>query len=156
MASTVSTPTRERRRTSCSSIPGVGFNGAGWSRDGSSIFYITYGLDKAASGQRSASQNVIRLDLESGRTRVLDDSPGSKSDLALSRDGRWLAYRAEIPKAAQGQMKSWLRLLSVDGGAPRDLFGDAAVHVAGYRGINWTPDDRFLIFAVGQFKDGKP
>src|SRR5207247_1676346 len=60
--------------------PAVGTNSTVWSRDGSAIFYITYGTGRLSK----PDQPVIRLDLASGREQVIDGSPYPKSDLAVS------------------------------------------------------------------------
>ncbi|MEX2271989.1 MAG: hypothetical protein WD690_10980 [Vicinamibacterales bacterium] len=137
--------------------PGFGLNGALWSRDGTAILYITYGLGAAGSMGAPVAQPVIRFDLTSGATRVIDDSTGPKSDLALSRDGRWLAYRAmAATPAGASRMAAAIRLIPVEGGPPRDLTTGGVGQIAAYRGLNWSRDDRFLIFAIAQQKEGGP
>lgn len=118
------------------------FNGAAWSKDGGTIFY--------AAGGTGADQKVHAFDLAAGRERVLDDSRYPKSDLAVAHDGRTLAYRAAVD-GPDGRPRVAIRLITVADGRVRDVVVES-MPVFGFRGINWTPDDRHLVFVSGDPK----
>jgi Tol biopolymer transport system component len=115
------------------------FNSASWSRDGRTIFYVATG---AGAGQR-----VIAADSDGNLVRVIDDSPYPKSDLAVSHDGRTLAYRTSA-QAAGARPQVVIRTIRLADGARADLPMSETMPPFGFRGINWTNDDRHLIFVT--------
>lgn len=116
------------------------FNGSAWGRDGKTIYYV-------ASPAAGNVQRVMSLELDSGRERVVDDAPLPKSDLAISHDGRSLAYRAA--RVDSSGPTTVIRIVRLDTGAKRDLTPGVVV---GFRGISWTPDDSHLVFATSDAK----
>jgi Tol biopolymer transport system component len=116
------------------------FNGSAWGRDGKTIYYVM-------SPPTGDVQRVMSRELASGRERVVDDSPLPKSDLAISHDGRSLAYRAA--RTDPGGPTAVIRIVQLDTGAKRDLTPGVVV---GFRGISWTPDDSRLVFATSDSK----
>jgi Tol biopolymer transport system component len=116
------------------------FNGSAWGRDGKTIYYVMSPPDGDV-------QRVMSRELASGRERIVDDSPLPKSDLAISHDGRSLAYRAA--RTDPGGPTAVIRIVHMDTGAKRDLTPGVVV---GFRGISWTPDDSRLVFATSDSK----
>ena len=107
------------------------------SPDGKAIFYVLVYM-------RADSKGLLLLgrDLETGREKELYRvSPASPSSLALSPDGRTLAFAFED----RARRSDILMLLPATGGEPRELFqGGGAFAWIGV--LAWTPDGRHLVF----------
>ncbi len=132
---------------SCSPIPLIEVNvdGAAWSHDGESVFYIRM----ARSGRQPLNRIIVTHHLETGKEGELyqgDIWPG----LAISPDGQWLVFAGVRT----------LEAMSVMGGEPRvfhrlqdtENFDLYAMGCAS--GIAWTADGRYVLFAIrnlGQF-----
>ena len=113
-----------------------------WSADGKSIYYTsnTWPAEKVSE---------IRVkDLETGEERSLygkDIYP--IGNLALSPDGRWLAFgRGDL-------MADTLYVMPANGGAPRTVLEiDETAELGGISGTEWSRDGRYLLYS----RDGKP
>jgi Tol biopolymer transport system component len=100
-----------------------------WSRDGAKIYYVHDG--------------VIERDLTSGNTRALLPPLASRSQLALSPDGQFLALAG---LAYDSESSRLLQILPTGGGQPRELLSLAEGEKWGAaRTVAWTPDSRALI-----------
>jgi Tol biopolymer transport system component len=103
----------------------VSTNISTWSTDGKKVFYLKAG--------QSSQVGIIERDLKTGNERQLLNESGI-SELSVSPDGRYLAYRAGRPVG--------LFVLPLGGGQPRRLNSDLF-------GIAWTPDSRSLVASNG-------
>jgi Tol biopolymer transport system component len=103
-----------------------------WGRDGRSVFYV-----------QGSPTRIIRRDLATGRDVDLVSlaNPVGLPGIALSPDGRWLAFTAW--EAATSPIWT-LSLVPADGGNVRGIYRAAAHEEIG--SIVWTPDGRYLLF----------
>ena len=116
---------------------------AAWSADGSKLYYV------AREWGEKRSQIRIR-DLETGQESTLVSRPAEGyglNNLALSPDGRWLAYGEGGSVGANS-----VHLVEAEGGDPRKLFPphDAGLLPDGkdvLHEVEWTPDGKHLVFA---------
>jgi Tol biopolymer transport system component len=113
-------------------VEGPGIFGPEWAADGKAVFYVC---------NLKTSGGIIRHDLATGENKELYSSPGFISALALSPDGRQLAFR-DIQGGA-------LKVLASTGGQPREL-----VKVEGKITIAWTPDGRQLVYGPRGLGEG--
>jgi Tol biopolymer transport system component len=100
-----------------------------WSKDGAKIYYVHDG--------------VIERDLTTGANRLLLPPLASRSQLALSPDGRFLALAGLAFDSGSSRL---LQILPTGGGEPRELLRltDAEKWGAA-RTVAWTPDSRAVI-----------
>jgi len=105
-------------------VEGPGIFGPNWAADGKAVFYVC---------NLKTNGGIIRHDLATGEKKELYNAPGFISALALSPDGRQLAFH-DIQGGA-------LKVLSTTGGELRER-----VKVEGRITIAWTPDGRQLIY----------
>ncbi|MHC4558852.1 MAG: M56 family metallopeptidase, partial [Planctomycetota bacterium] len=84
-------------------VKGPGIFGPNWATDGKAVFYVC----------NLKTGGIIRHDLSTGKKRELYSTPGFISALAISPDGRQLAFR-DIQDGA-------LKVLPSIGGQPREL-----------------------------------
>jgi Tol biopolymer transport system component len=113
-------------------VEGPGIFGPNWAADGKAVFYVC---------NLKTSGGIIRHDLATGENKELYSAPGFISALALSPDGRQLAFR-DIQGGA-------LKVLASTGGQPREL-----VKVEGKITIAWTPDGRQLVYGPRGLGEG--
>lgn len=119
-------------------------NPGGWSPDGQSVLVEIVHQDY--------SKEIAWLSLATGDTRVLinlgtrrPQDPGEK--VALSPDGKWIAYSAFPTEAAANDRRPkedrerHLYLLPAQGGTPTELVG-GSINVRPL----WTPDSRSVVF----------
>lgn len=105
------------------------------SPDGSSIFYKT-----------DASTRLARFDLGTGRETTLREASEGEhiSDLAISPDGKQLAYNLQVERADAG---TYFYVLPSNGGDPHLVHEDSpGFHHARFNTLRWTPDQRYLLF----------
>jgi Tol biopolymer transport system component len=82
-------------------------DGPVWAKDGKRFFYT--------AGLRSEEKRYIHTyDLETGKNERLPGSPGDACFIAISPDGKWLAFVNE-------QGKKVLRIMPSSGGEPREI-----------------------------------
>lgn len=94
----------------------------------------------AATGQGENS-SVTAFDVVSGQTRVVTSTGRFVPSLAVSPDGRQIAY-IEVTEDGKGTV---LWVADVDGGAPRRVA--ALPFMTPGRGLAWTPDGRHVLMA---------
>ena len=119
-----------------------------WSPDGKGIFYSYRDTESQAQGLRTTA---IRLrDLENGRETEIyhaTSSSAGPNNLALSPDGRWLAFGL-----GEGIGSRILMVMPAAGGAPRELMrlpeekGD--VLAPAISGLEWA-GDAHLVYSIG-------
>lgn len=90
--------------------------------------------------------------LETGEDRMLFESrkaddpreqPFLLTDLTLSPDGQWLAFKYRKPD------HGYLMVMSAQGGEARELFHESSREsINEARGIAWTADSLYLLFAM--------
>jgi Tol biopolymer transport system component len=113
-------------------VEGPGIFGPHLAADGKAVFYVC---------NLKTSGGIIRHDLATGENKELYSAPGFISALALSPDGRQLAFR-DIQGGA-------LKVLPSTGGQPREL-----VRFKGKATIAWTPDGRQLVYGPRGLGEG--
>jgi len=120
-----------------------------WSPDGKMIFYTIVRMEMEGGEFR---RSIIAHDLETGQDRELCPVGSHGEHMAVSPDGRQLAFADEDGRAlkvmptAGGEAR---RLLS-----PRNEDDESYEHVAP---VAWTPDGRYLLFLKDKHSsDGSP
>ena len=113
---------------------------AAWSLDGKAIFYVR--------DEDGKSCEIRIRDTETGRERRLyrPASPTHLSNLALSPDGRWLAFGA----ASNGShyVAQVVLVMPASGGEPREVLKLDQGTVGGWTySIAWTRDGSHLLFS---------
>ena len=104
-----------------------------WSRDGKAIFHNIWRF-------------ILVRDLETGQDKELhslaDDSSHYVGGLALSRDGRQLAFAVSESGA------KIIKVMPAAGGEARELLhGDGSLMRSGFGTLAWAPDGRSVLFA---------
>lgn len=124
-----------------------------WSPDGQVVFF-----EEDGSG---GPPRVVVRDLDTGGEQELyrTTAPAWLSHLAISPDGRWLAFLwADVPSwGAQG---TWaLKVLPLAGGERRGLarsLVQGRYDYGGEPGLAWTPDSRHIIYGITTVTEGEP
>jgi len=111
-----------------------------WSIDGKTIFYT--------HGEFNESFDIRVRDLETGRETEIyppASSPGTPNNLALSPDGRWLAF------GLGNSLESWvLMVMPAAGGEPRELMRLPQAE-GSFTGLEWARDGKHLLFTSENF-----
>jgi Tol biopolymer transport system component len=110
-----------------------------WSIDGSRLFYAAY----ADGAVRLASAAVDG----SGVTFLTDDAAPDPWTPFISPDGKWLAFRAQLPETT-------LMVMSVDGGAPRELLSVTEINDS-FANLAWSSDSTRVVYHRGNPDGGK-
>ncbi|MFQ5891022.1 MAG: hypothetical protein ACE5JR_13420 [Gemmatimonadota bacterium] len=121
-----------------------------WSPEGQVIFLSWNSGDE--------SRRVVVRDLDTGGEQELYHMtpPAYLSHLAISPDGRWLAFFwAGVPTWWEAQGTWALKVLSLAGGEPREL-ARLPVHWRFRPSLAWTPDSRHIIYSITTVTEGKP
>jgi Tol biopolymer transport system component len=107
--------------------------GQSWAPDGASLFFTTRDDDGPFIAARDTRTGEIRAVYR----RSVE---GGAGDVAVSRDGRWLAFRESG--------KTWaIKVIPAAGGEAREIARVAPPHsIPGFGGLNWTPDGRHVYF----------
>jgi dipeptidyl aminopeptidase/acylaminoacyl peptidase len=111
-----------------------------WAPDGRVFFF----LSNREAPENAASRNqlyVMRPD--GGEARRLSDTQEGVSEYAISRDGRWLAYRSG--KTGEEQLYR-LPLAEIDSGTARAE--QITTHPTGVQSWQWAPDSRRIYFVT--------
>jgi Tol biopolymer transport system component len=114
-------------------------------RDESAVAFSPDGRTLYIRGRNANIKEIIVLarDIQSGREReILRTTPQVGRGLSLSPDGRWLAYGQPDPT----QNSTSLRVVSVEGGDPRELARSSAPESLIGALSAWTPDSQSLLF----------
>jgi Tol biopolymer transport system component len=127
--------------------------GRAWSPDGKTIYYI--GMDHRNEVGDWPSR-IVALDLETRRERELYAHNNTGSFLAISPDGRQLAFSDIVflggTRDDNTSYDARLKVISTAGGEPRTLFNlrnqDLGLQENDwlYGPLAWTPDGRHLLF----------
>jgi Tol biopolymer transport system component len=107
--------------------------GQSWAPDGASLFFTT----RDDEGPFIASR-----DARTGDVRVVYRTPANAGagDVAVSRDGRWLAFR-------ESSSTSTIKVIPAAGGEAREIVRIVSPHtIPGFGGLNWTLDGRHVYF----------
>ena len=102
----------------------VRITGSAWSSDGKTIFYAR---------RTEESCSIIAHDLKTGKEKELCQEEVGWPGLAVSPDGRLLAF---------GDRKA-LKVMPIEGGEPRELHNEK--NFARGCGLTWTPDGRYIL-----------
>lgn len=114
-----------------------------WSRDGLSIFYTI-----------GSPTRIVRRDIATGKETDLvriATSPAGVPRLAVSPDGRTLAYVAREPS---NRMVRAINLVSTDGGDSRAIYRTGENE--GIGGLAWAADGRYLFFRKSLIVTAQP
>ena len=114
-------------------------SGLAWSPNGREIAYVATPTPRADDGRLA---DVMVVEVASGATRKLLDSPGPDTDPSWSPDGAWLAISTKGAKASS-ITQSRLALVPAGGGSPRVLGGDFLYQPGP---TTWAPDGKSLYF----------
>jgi Tol biopolymer transport system component len=115
---------------------------ADWCCDGKAIIYAMN------DAKRNLRPLVVR-DLETGQDKELL-SCNAGLGLAVSRDGRWVAFSALEPDAEKGWTAT-LKIMPATGGEARDLL--RLKRPEDFGSIAWTPDGHQLFFVRRYMKN---
>ncbi len=125
-----------------------------WSRDGKFFVFLsnrdaaaTPSAGAAGTSGSSTSQNQIYIMRpDGGEARKITDAKDGVSTLALSKDGKWLAYRSG--KADEEQLYA-LPVIGIDSVKPVQL----THQLAGVGLWKWSPDSRRIYFITADTLD---
>ncbi len=119
-----------------------------WSPDGK---WLAYAASKAAAQEsiftdisNDRDSDIFVIAASGGAARKLTTNPSADANPQWSPDGKWLAYAANTDSWAS---KTDVLLVSVDGGAPKDLTASFIESAGG--GLSWSPDGKTLYFSSG-------
>ncbi len=89
----------------------------------------------------------LRNLINGSSTTVYDAGPdGMAMDALISHDGRSVAFTTGAPPFDRSHGPKAIRIVSTNGGAPRDIVTAVAPQELQYSSLAWSPDDRFLYF----------
>jgi Tol biopolymer transport system component len=141
---------------------GAGSFWPGLSPDGETIFFTFYkgewGDRYRGPGDCFLASYEIETAKEKELCHVLPRGQRERQSIAISPDGRQLAFvvhegSAEGESAAlpgSWPITSVVKLVSSEGGEPRELFRSPwPGYIPGNRGLEWTPDGRYLLVVRG-------
>jgi len=122
-------------------------NGPTWSPDGHWIVFTSNRTGtRMGDPDRSDNTDIFLVPADSGATRQLTTNAGPDRGPVWSPDGRWIAYgSSDLENHSANQFD--VRIISVDGGEPRNLTADFDYTTAG---VEWSPDGRFIYFRADQ------
>jgi Tol biopolymer transport system component len=106
-----------------------------WSRDGKSIYYVV----------RAKNDRVLVHDLETGQEREIFRADAQVMGLALSSDGRQLAFFPTYSGSAGARV---IKIISSSGEPVREIALNNIPLAAGFATLAWTPDGRYLVFGT--------
>ncbi len=119
-----------------------------WSPDGK---WLAYAASKAGAQEsiftdisNDRDSDLFVIAATGGTARQLTTNPSADANPQWSPDGKWIAYAANTDSWAS---KTEVMLVSVDGGAPRNVTADFIESAGG--GLSWTPDGKTLYFTSG-------
>ncbi|MCK4822054.1 PD40 domain-containing protein, partial [bacterium] len=108
-----------------------------WSSDGKEIFFSDYDWEKKNS-------SILVYDLETKQKKeIYHQDYAYISRLALSPEGRWLAFVTTDPEKKKGSV---IKLLPVTGGESHDLISIRTE----CRSMTWTPEGRDMLYITDQ------
>jgi dipeptidyl aminopeptidase/acylaminoacyl peptidase len=107
-----------------------------WLRDGSAFVFLS---NRDAPDSASSRNQLYLMRPDGGEARRVTDTKEGVADFALSRDGRWLAYRSG--KAGEQQLYR-LPIEGIDAATPETL----TKQDGGVGAWTWAPDSRRIYF----------
>ncbi len=114
-----------------------------WARDNKSFFF----LSNREAPESSANRNqVYVMNPDGGEARRVTDAKEGVSNFALSRDGKWLAYRSG--KSGRGTALP-APVDRIEGASPEQITKQAA----GVGEWQWAPDSKRIYFAGADAAD---
>lgn len=105
-----------------------------WSVDGGTVFYTR------SKTRRGSPFLIYALDVKTGQSRELPGSPEDARDIAVSADGKWIAFSSRKIK------KRRLGIIPTTGGEAQELY---SFDVMGeyFMTLAWTPDGKHIYFS---------
>src|SRR2546423_14479439 len=110
-----------------------------WSPDGARITYTTRPTPRADDG---ALSDVWVVTVASGEKKKIAGEPGAADNARWSPDGKWIAFTG-TPDRDPGPSTTYLYLLSLDGGSPKQL---TAKFDLGAGTPVWSSDGKSIYF----------
>lgn len=116
--------------------------GPAWSPDGKTIFFT-----RMSYGKEDWPCRMVALDLETRKERELYPGGSRGSFLAVSPDGRQLAF--------SDKDREEISVIPTEGGEPSILLNRKDLNLRDtdrfYAPFAWTPDGRYVLFTLGKF-----
>ena len=114
-----------------------------WSRDGS---FFVFASNRDAPSATATQNQLYLMRPDGGEARKITDAKEGVSTFALSKDGKWLAYRSG--KAGEEQLYR-LPIAGIDTAKPEQL----TKQTAGVGLWQWAPDSRRIYFVTADTTD---
>jgi dipeptidyl aminopeptidase/acylaminoacyl peptidase len=114
-----------------------------WTRDGRAFFFLS---NREAPENAATRNQVYMMRPDGGEARRVTDAKDGVSNYALSRDGRWLAYRSG--KAGEEQLYR-LPIEPIENATAEQLTKEKA----GIGTWRWAPDSRRIYFIAANEAD---
>ncbi len=109
-----------------------------WAADGSFFVFLS---DRDAPDDKKTRNQLYMMRPDGGEARRLTDAKAGVSDVAFSRDGRWLAYRT----GQEGEEQ----LFRLSGTQPEAAAAEPITrHPTGVRSWSWAPDGTRIYFVT--------
>jgi len=113
--------------------PALGFK---LSPDGKALYYTE------ATGH-GTSRHLMRYELETRRGTELSAAKGLQPEVAISPDGKQLAYAVEVEPSTV----RYLAVMPATGGPQKEII--RGTHFVTFNALEWTRDGKFLLFGKG-------
>jgi TolB protein len=132
-------------------------SGPAWSPDGRlAVTLASGGVKKAGSGDQVQRSDIVAVDPDRGtQTSVVhvENYQGDLTRPVWSPDGRRIAYEHLWSALSKRAGKTALEVVSVSGGAPRQITPFA---IAAGDGPDWSPDGNWIVFRTHSDSDMGP
>lgn len=123
-----------------------------WAPDGRAIAFTGFSVLPSAETASTLSEDIYKVEVDSGETSRLTSHDGSDFDPAWSPDGRLIAFASTRDQfdGGEGPYTSNIFVMDADGGKERQLVDDCQWK----GGIMWTPDSDKIVYQSAPDDDG--